>query len=258
MSYQTQHFVALLWVKIRLNLKAETDRLKLGYIWWLLEPVLHAAAFYFIFVYFLDLRTENFLAFLLSGLTPFNWFSRSVSNSMGSLRGAKGLLSNFRIHPMFFPLVHLGQDAIKQTVTFSFLLVFLLLYGIQPSLFWLLLPAAMILQAFLVVAVACCAAAILPLLEDLKFLITTLIMITMFASGVFYNPAEVLPPELQPWFFMNPMASLLQIYRDLLLYQTVPSVYHLSIVMLWALLFLGFALLAMRRLRDHYAKLVLQ
>ena len=250
--------MSLLWVKIKLNLKAEADRLKLGYLWWLLEPLLHAGAFYFIFVYFLNLRTENFLAYLMSGLIPFTWFSRSVSNSMASLRGAKGLLSNFKIHPMFFPLVHLGQDAVKQGVTFAFLLVFLFLYGIRPSDFWLLLPMVMMLQAFFVAGVACFTASVLPLLEDLKFLVTTLIMIAMFASGVFYNPLEVLPNALRPWFYMNPTASLLQIYRDILLFETIPSIYHISIVLLWSLLFTFLALVSMRLLRDHYAKLVLQ
>jgi lipopolysaccharide transport system permease protein len=258
MSNKPSHFASLLWVKIKLNLKAESDRLKLGYLWWLLEPLLHACAFYFIFVYFLNLRTENFLAYLISGLIPFTWFSRSVSNSMASLKGAKGLLTNFKIHPMFFPLVHLGQDAVKQGVTFAFLLVFLVVYGIEPNILWLSLPLVMVLQAFFVTGVACFTASILPLLEDLKFLVTTVLMIAMFASGVFYNPIEVLPASLKPWFYMNPTASLLQIYRDILLFETIPSVYHISIVLLWSLLFMLVALVSMRLLRDHYAKLVLQ
>ena len=114
-------YFALLRTKIGLNLRAEADRYKLGYLWWILEPLLFAAAMYVVFVIYLGLRTDDVVAFLLTGMIPFQWFAKSVSNSMGSIKGAKGLLINFPINPAFFPLVHMGQDAVKQVFTFGFL-----------------------------------------------------------------------------------------------------------------------------------------
>lgn len=252
------HFLALLGVKIRLNLRAEAGKHQLSYAWWLLEPLLEAAVFFIVFGVFLASGTENFVAFLLTGLIPYTWFTRSVSNAMGSIRGAKWLLDSFRIHPAFFPLVELGQDAVKQTVTFSFLLLFIFFYGIEPSLTWLLLPFAMLLQLLLVASVACFTASVIPLLEDLKYLISTVLLLGMFASGIFYDPQVMLTDEWRQIYYANPMASMLQIYRDLLMNGYLPTLYNAVVVLVWSVIFAGLASASLQHFRRHYARLILE
>ena len=258
MRISTTQFVSLLAVKVQLGLKAEAGRYKLGYLWWILEPLLYAGVFYLVFVVYLDLRTENYIAYLLSGLFPFQWFMKSVSNAMGSIKGSKSLLSSFTIHPAFFPLTHVCQDAVKQIVSFTFLLGFLIFYGIQPVPTWWLLPAVMLLQFLFVIGTGCFVASIIPLLEDLRFLVSTLLIGTMFASGIFYNPREAIDASLLPIFYANPVASLLQMYRDILLYESLPDVANLYVVVLWILFFLLLSMLMLNRLRPQYAKLVLE
>ena len=168
MRDSASHLISLLGVKIAMNLRAEATKNQLGYAWWLLEPILETAVFYLVFGIFLSGGTENFIAFLLTGLIPWTWFSRSVSNSMMSLKNASWLLNNFRLNPVFFPLVELGQDAFKQLATFGFLLSFLFLYGVEPADSWIWLPGVMLLQMLLVASIGCCVAAFIPLLVCLR------------------------------------------------------------------------------------------
>ena len=258
MSISPIQFMSLLTLKVRLGLKAEAGRYKLGYLWWILEPLLYASVFYLVFVVYLDLRTENFIAYLLTGIFPFQWFQKSVSNAMGSIKGSKGLLSSFTIHPVFFPLTHILQDAIKQVVTFAFMLFFLLFYGVAPTITWAFLPAIMVLQLAFIFGVGCFVAAIVPLLEDLRFLVATILIGTMFASGVFYNPREVIDVDLHMLFYANPVASLLQIYRDILLNNDFPQFINLYFVGCWVGIFWLLAIFTLNRLRPRYAKMVLE
>lgn len=252
------HFLSLLFVKVRLGLKAEAGRYKLGYLWWVLEPLLYAGVFYLVFVVYLGLRTENFIVYLLSGLFPFQWFMKSVSNAMGSIKGSKSLLSSFTIHPAFFPMTHILQDATKQLVSFGFLLGFLIFYGVEPTTTWFLLPAIMMFQFLFLIGTGCFVASIIPLLEDLRFLVSTLLIGTMFASGIFYNPREAIDQSLLSIFYANPVASLLQMYRDILLYNSMPQLSNMYIVGLWILFFLLLSTLMLNRLRPRYAKMVLE
>ena len=252
------HFLSLLRTKVSLNLQSEAKKNQLGYAWWLLEPLLQTGVFYLVFGLFLSRGQDNFVAYLLSGLIPFTWYARSVSNAMGSLLSARGLLVNFRIHPAFFPLLALGQDLAKQSFTFTFLLGFIFFYGIEPTEMWMYLPLIMALQFMLVAPVACFVASIIPLLPDLKFLVATTIQLTMFASGIFYDPAKFITEQWKPLFYANPIASLLQIYRDILLWQKPPEVYFVVVVISWALVFGVMAYFSIRWNRNRYVRLVLQ
>lgn len=258
MRQSRRHFFSLLATKITLNLRAEAGRSHLGYAWWLLEPLLQVVVFYVVFGVFLARNVEDFVAFLLTGLIPWTWFNRSVNNTMGSLGASRGYLANFRIHPIFFPLLELGQDAVKQLVTFTFLLVFLLVYGIPASETWLLVPVVMLLQLILTVPIACFVASIIPLLEDLKYLVTTLLMMGMFASGIFYDATVVVTDEWRYIYYLNPAASLLQMYRDILMQGALPKIFHVSVVLGWAAGFTVLTAISMGRLRRRYALLVME
>jgi lipopolysaccharide transport system permease protein len=240
-----------------LNLRAEAGRSHLGYAWWILEPLLQASVFYVVFGVFLARNIDNFVAFLLVGLIPWTWFNRSIGNSMGSLRASKGYLANFRIHPIFFPLLELGQDAVKQLFTFGFLVAFLLIYGITPTRYWLLLPLLLALQLLLIVPVASFIASIIPLLEDLTYLVHTLLLLGMFAAGIFYDANVVVTEEWRSVYYLNPTACLLQAYRDILLNGRLPELYHITLVLVWAGLFGVLTFISMTRLRRKYALLVL-
>ena len=258
MSSGSAHFWALLATKIKLNLRSEVGKNQLSYAWWLLEPTLETAVLYLVFGVFLGQGTDSFVSFLLVGLIPWTWFSRSVGNAMMSLSGAGWLLHSFRIHPAFFPLVVVGQDAIKQAVTFSFLLAALLIIGIPITEQWLLLPIAWALQFGLVIAASCLVASLIPLLQDLKFLVNTGLLALMFASGIFYDAQSLVSRQWLDIFYLNPMASLIQLYRDILLGDGSLSLPHISVVLTWTTV-LGFlAWLALRHYKDSYARLVEQ
>ena len=193
---------------------------------------------------------------MLVGLIPWTWFSRSVGNAMMSLSGAGWLLHSFRIHPAFFPLVVVGQDAIKQAVTFSFLLLALLIFGIPVTEQWLLLPIAWALQFGLVTSASCLVASLIPLLQDLKFLVNTGLLAVMFASGIFYDAQSLVSRQWLDIFYLNPMASLIQLYREILLGSGLLSLYHILVVFIWIMVLGSLAWLALRHYKDSYARLI--
>ena len=63
----------------RMSLRAEASRYFLGYIWWILEPMLWVAVFYVVFEVLLQAGRADFLVFLMCGKLAFIWFSKSVN-----------------------------------------------------------------------------------------------------------------------------------------------------------------------------------
>jgi lipopolysaccharide transport system permease protein len=251
------HFVELLTTKIALSLRADASKTRISYLWWILEPSLETAVFYLVFGMLMGDGTLSFVAFLLCGLVPWTWFARSIQNSMHTLKEAGWLLSNTRINPYFLSLVEVGKDFVKQGITFSFLFCVLLALGEQVSPHWLLLLPLIFLQLALITVSACLVASLVALIEDVKYLINTGLLLVMLMSGIFFRPDSILLPEHRNLFFLNPVASLLESYRQILLANEMPQWDHIAVIVTWFCI-IGVALLIVfRRNRQRFAELIL-
>lgn len=258
LSVNSRQFWAVFFTKLRFNLRSEVSRTYLGYLWWLLEPVLFVVALYVVFGIFLKTRTENFLLFLVCGQVPFSWFSRSVSNSSGALLDNKGLINQVAIQKIFFPLLTFSQDFVKQMVVFVAMIGFLLVLDVQPSMAWVYFPVIVATQALLTLAIGTICSGIVPLIPDFRLLITTLLTVLMWGSGIFYSYKDVLLTEHQELFLMNPMANLIKNYRQVLLDGQAPDWLALTVICLVSLVLIVIMILVFRRLETTYARLAMQ
>jgi lipopolysaccharide transport system permease protein len=210
-------FWQLVWMKVGLNLRTEISVYYLSYAWWVLEPILYMAVFYVVFGIFRNRGGSDFVAFLLTGLVPWLWFSKSVGNSMLSMISGRSLIGQRRITKAFFPLVIVCQDLVKQVVIFLLLLAFLLIYGIEPTRYWLWIIPLALVQFILIVAFALLSSLLVAFVRDFQFMIRTGLILGMFSSGIFYHYKELLIGRHHNLFLSNPMASLLESYRNVLL-----------------------------------------
>lgn len=249
-------FIWLVALKVYLGLKAEASRHHLSYAWWVLEPALETAVFFVVFGIFMNPGIDGFLAFLLVALVPWSWFVRSIQNCAGSVSDGGWLLQTHRLPPAFFPLVVLGQDWVKHLIALMALLGFLVIYGVSPTRYWLFLPAVNLLQLALVSAIAIWLAGIIPGREDWRLFVNTVTLMLMFSSGIFYDPNILVTSDWIPLYFLNPVAALLQIYRDILLGAQPPATRLVLVVMGWALLFGFAATWVMRKGGRNFSRLL--
>lgn len=258
LSANSPQFWAVFFTKLRFNLRSEVSRTYLGYLWWLLEPVLFVSALYLVFAIFLNIRTENFLMFLVVGQVAFSWFSRSVNNSSNSLLDNKSLITQVAIQKMFFPMLTFSQDLVKQMVVFIAMFGFLFYLDAQPTIAWISLPAIIFTQALLTLAIGVVCSGIVPLIPDFRYLITTLLTVLMWGSGIFYSYKDVLLEQHQELFLMNPMANLIKNYRQVLLDGQWPDWGALLVICLFSAVLIVLMGLLFRRLETTYARLALQ
>lgn len=257
-SITSKHFWQVFFTKLAFNLKSEVSKTYLGYAWWLLEPVFFVTALYVVFGIFLHTRTENFILFLVCGMIPYSWFSRSVGNSSQSILQGRGLINQIAIPKAFFPLLTVSQDLVKQAVVFVAMLGFILAMGETASIHWLALIPIAFVQFMFIIAIAFFAAAIVPVIPDFRFLIGTALTIGMWGSGIFYSYTQVLLLKHQQLFLMNPMANLIKNYRQVLLDNQWPDWVALSWIAGISIALIAFMLFIFKRHDTTYARLVIQ
>lgn len=239
------------------ELRAESLSLRMGMLWWVLEPVLQMLIFYFVFAVLLERRTEYFVWFILIGQIAWRWLQMTVMQGARSIVQGQGLMQQVYVPKSFFPSVVLISTTCRFLATFALLLVFLWLFGFLPNMAYLALPLVLVVNFLFIAGAAYLVASILPFLPDMQMILNNGMRGLMFVSGIFFSGYE-LPEHLQPYFFMNPCAALLQAYRDILLDGRFPDIGHMLMVATVALVLVAVGKAVLKRFDDVYPRVVAQ
>ena len=118
----------------------------------------------------------------------------------------------------FFPLSKVQESSYKQLAVFALLLLYLMVNDAPTGWHWLWLFPIAICQYFLIAAVSLVSAAIVCIARDFAKIVQLATMALMFGSGIFWD-VRGLPQESQDLILTwNPLAYLLDAYRQVLLY----------------------------------------
>ncbi len=230
-----QHYLELVWYKALAELRAEAARAYLGFIWWVVEPVLYMGAFYIVFGLVLQRGEPGFVPFLLCGLVVWKWFGSTIVSSANTIPANAGLMQQVYLPKYLFPAIVLVINTIKFAVIFGLLLVFLLLYGFSPSEAWLSLPLLVLVQFLLIAMIAGLVSAFVPFVPDFRFLLDNLLMLLFFLSGIFFDISKA-SGELKFVLSLNPMAVIIDSYRAVLIEGQWPNGLYLGVVFVVSIL----------------------
>ena len=246
-------YFQLILFKTYADLKAEAARSYLGFLWWVIEPVLYLGAFYILFVLVLHRGGPNFVPFFLCGAVVWKWFDSGIKVGSQSIRAHLGLLQQVYVPKYIFPIIAVLNSTARFLPLFIILLIFLLLYGIHAQLTWLSAPIVMLAEFVMVMAISMLVGAITPYLPDLKVIIDNGMMLIFFTSGIFFNINEVDEP-LRSYLFLNPMAVLVDEFRNILIYGHWPNIARLAIITFSSFAIGIIALLLLKHLDRQYGK----
>ena len=93
----------------------------------------------------------------------------------------------------------------------------------NPNQAYLALPFLFLTQFLMIMATGYFLSAVVPFLPDLSILVTLLLRMVWFLSGVFFDPQNISEAKRE-LFFLNPMARLINDYRGILMHQRWPEI----------------------------------
>lgn len=225
----TQRFWVLVDEMARMSLKADASRFYFGYFWWILEPLLYVAVFYVVFDVLLGTRQENFLVFLMVGKLTFVWFSKSVVHASRTIVSSKGLIGNIDLPKTLFPLVAIQEGLYRQAAVFALLFVFLLLSGYSVTANWLWLAPVLLVNYLMIVVASLVGAFLVCIVFDFTVIIALSMIFLLFTSGIFWDVRALPDPRMAEWVLLvNPLAFIVDAYRQVLMAGVRPDLWHLA------------------------------
>lgn len=236
----------LLLYLVKSGLKAEHRNSYLGYFWWLLDPLLNVAVYYFLVVIILQRGGPDFAVFLVIGLVVWRWISSSINSSANSVLRYSSIINQVYLPKFLFPL----SFTITQLVNFLFGLViiaiFLAFYGIMPSWHLVYLPVIIIITLTFLLAVGSVLGFFTVFIRDIDNVLTHSMRIFFYASPIIWEGGR-LPPEYGWAVAINPIAHLVTSFRDILMYHQTPNFINLGIIFVVSLAVIGYMI-------YHYSK----
>ena len=238
----------------RMALRADASRYFLGYIWWLLEPLLFVAVFYVVFELILDTGRGDFLVFLMCGKLAFIWFSKSVNQASNSIPANKGLIGRINVTKTLFPLSVIQEGLYRQMAVFLLLFCFLFISGYSPDPTWLFLLPIILVNYLMIVACSFIGAGLVCMVRDFSMVISLGMTFLLFTSGVFWDVRALGDPDKTEMVLaLNPLAFILDAYRQVLMHNTAPDWLHLFQIGCGSVVLLMLTVLLMRRSSQFLA-----
>jgi ABC-type polysaccharide/polyol phosphate export permease len=195
----------------------------LSYFWWIARPLLLGLVLYFAMNKVLDVGIENHGAFLLSGLFPWFWFQTTVFSATGAFIGNAGLIKKVRFPRIILPLSVVLGGFVEFLVTLPILVGILLVTGVDPQWQWALgIPLLMVFQFALLCGLTIGVSTLTVYVRDVTPALNSLLTLLFYMTPIIYPLERV--PESYRWILnLNPLAPLIEAWRDLLLAGAMPG-----------------------------------
>ena len=239
------------------DLKIRYKQTALGVIWVILQPLLAAGVFSFVFGAVAGLPSGGmpYLVFSFAGLLGWNFFSNVLSKVSNCLVGNAQLISKVFFPRLVLPLSGLGSCLVDFGVGLAMMAVLMLAYRIAPSRTLLLFPVSLVILAALATGIGLWAAALMVSYRDVGYILPVMLNILLYASPVAYSVSAV-PARLRWVYLLNPLTPPLEAMRAGLLGLPFAEYIQLAASGLVAVMLLTVGLYAFKHMERKFADVI--
>jgi lipopolysaccharide transport system permease protein len=235
---------------VRREIDATHRMTVLGWAWPLVRQLVQLGILVFIFGSVVDLGIDDFPVFVFSGLIAWNWFSTGCTAATGSLLDERHLLFQPRLPPAVLPIVAIIVPLVDVLMALPVLVLLLLLEGGVPVTA-LLIPLFVVVQLVLMSGIAWIVSAAAVFLRDVPNIVGVALNALFYLTPVFYG-IHTIPEKYRSLLELNPMATIVNGYRAILLHQPVPGAFAILYTLGLAALLCVVGYLAFTRIQDRF------
>jgi lipopolysaccharide transport system permease protein len=196
------------------DVKLRYKQTLLGVIWVVLQPLLAAGVFSFVFGMVAKLPSDGRPYFLFSyaGLLGWNLFNSTLSRCSTCLVGNSQLISKVLFPRLVLPLSTVPSTLIDFGVAFAMMIPLLVIYRVPLTLPILLLPVWMLVLLLFSLGIGLCSAALTVSYRDVQYILPVFLQILLYASPIAYSLSAV-PAKLHMIYLLNPLSGPLEAFR---------------------------------------------
>jgi len=212
----------------------------LGNVWILLNPLLQVLLYVLVFGIILKTNRgiENFVGFLVIGVTFFGFITQGLTSGSGLLQSSKAMITSFNFPKAAVPLSRSLRNCYDTIVPALVAVVIALAFEPSFKVSWTLLLTIpiFVLMAIFSTGLMLIAARMTTFIPDTKSLFNLVNRGLFFLSGIFFSVERFNGHVfVQNVMTFNPVYRYLSAMREVVMSQTLPTLDSWVYITLWAL-----------------------
>lgn len=214
----------LLYFMVWREIKGRYRQTALGISWLFLRPIISMVVLTAVFGGLIKVSSDGlpYPLFSLAALLPWGYFSQAVQRATNSLVENMHIISKVYFPRMVVPLAGTISGLVDFAASFVVFLGMLLLYRmpLRPEMLWL--PLLVLIAVVVALTMGLWLATLSVIYRDVAFAVVFLLQAMMYASPVIYS-VNLVPERLRFFYYLNPMAGVIQGFRWALLGGEAPE-----------------------------------
>lgn len=232
----------LLKSNIKKEIRGKYKASFLGVLWSFINPLLTALIYAIVFPFILKNTAEHYVTFIIIGILPWTYFTNTIMQGTTIILANAGIIKKVYFPREILPIAVNTSGLINFLISCIIIFIFLICSGIGFSKYILFLPIIILVQYLFQLGIILITSAIEIYVRDAEYIINFFVTMLFYATPIIYS-ADMFANSKIDWLFkLNPMATIINSYRNVLFYQTMPELKSLLLTMFGSilLLFIGF------------------
>ncbi len=244
----------MIYSLVRRELRGRYKGSVLGFLWTFINPLLQLLVYTLVFSVIMRSDIDKYYIFLFVALVPWIFFSTSVQGGSTSVINSADMVKKIYFPREVLPISCVTSAFVNMILSFIVVFGVLIVTGFGINLIAVLyLPIIMIIEYIFSIGIAFLVAGLTVYFRDLSYILGIITMAWQFLTPVMYSE-EVVPKEILPIWKVNPMTPVINAYRDILYYKTVPTLSTLIQVTAIGIIFVVIGYIAFRKMQKGFAE----
>jgi ABC-type polysaccharide/polyol phosphate export permease len=213
--------------------KTRYKRSALGVVWTMLNPLINMIVLSVAFSSIFRTSLQRYPVYVLSGLVCWHFFSQTTTFAMTTLVWGGTLLKRTYVPRSIFAVASVGNGLVNLGLALVPLALVAVAIGHPLHATWWFVPFAVLLLALFSLGVALLMSTLAVFFVDTVEMYAALLQALFFMTPIMY-PKEILPAWVQQFLHVNPMSSIMQVFRDPIYRGVIPDGQTILTAVGWA------------------------
>lgn len=231
---------------VKRDFKKKYKRTVLGMMWSVLSPLLSLLVMSVVFKQFFGNRTPHYTIYLFAGNLVFSFFKDSTSGGMSSLMANSNIITKINVPKYMF----LMSKNISSLINFGLTLIIFFLFTVfdHIPITWrfIFLVYPIICLIVFNIGVGFILSAMFVVFKDTQYLYDIFTLLLSYMSAIFYT-TDTYSPVVQKAFYCNPIYAFITYFRQVVIYQDVPSLKLHALCLFYAVVALAIGALIYKK-----------
>jgi len=226
----------------------------LGVLWSFVNPLLTTLVYAIVFPIILKNSEPHYVTFIVIGILPWTYFTTVIMQGTTTILMNAGIIKKVYFPREILPISINTSGLVNFLISCLIIFIFLICSGIGFSWYILILPLIIITQYLFQQGLIFITSAINVYIRDAEYIINFIISMLFYATPILYS-AQIFEESALRWIiYLNPMATIVNCYRDILYYQSMPHIKSLIAVLLVSCILFYFGFKLFKKLEKGFAE----